>query len=386
MQATIAQLRRLVLGRQGLASKKPFGTGLTGTRNAIEHLGYVQIDTLAVVARAHHHVLWNRVPGYETAHLNALTRKRQIFEYWFHAASYLPMRDYRFALPRMNAIRSGEHRYLADTDTRLMDEIMARVRAEGPLRIRDIETGTKSQNGSWWNWGPGRRALDKLFMQGDLMISERNGMEKVYDLAERCLPEWVDLSEPTLNEYAQFLFDTMRRAHGVFTLKQLLHLKTGKPIREAMRQIVDAHVAAGVIEPLDCLDGVTAYVDVEALESVSRVPRRAQILSPFDNAVIHRDRLSALFDFEYRLECYVPAPKRVFGYFSLPILYGGDFVGRADCKAHRAEGRFEVLSLHFEAGVKDIEKFLPALRDELQSFAAFNGCERLDLSRIAEQP
>lgn len=365
------------MSRQGLVAPSPFDTGVSGTRRAIEHLGYVQIDTLSVVERAHHHVLWSRVPGYEPSHLNRLIGERHIFEYWFHAASYLPMRDYRYALVHMASIRSGERPYFSNVDKHLMHEILARVKTEGELRVRDIDAG-KPRQGSWWDWGPGRRALDKLFMQGDLMVCGRDGMEKVYDLAERCLPEGIDLSLPTLSDYAAWLFDTTRRAHGVFTWKQLLHLKTGKPLREAMRQVLDAHIEAGTVRALDNADGPIVYVDTDALEQAPTVDGEVKVLSPFDNAVIHRDRLSALFGFDYRIECYVAAPKRVFGYFCLPILYGDRFVGRVDCKAHRAERRLEVLSLHLEAGPLAREPFFPALRDALQRFADFNQCPKLD--------
>lgn len=372
-----SKLRRLALSRQGLASQQPFGTGLAGTRSAIEYLGYVQIDTLAVVERAHHHVLWNRVPGYDPAYLNRLISEQRIFEYWYHAASYLPMRDYRYALPQMTSIRNGESRYYKNVDKRLMREILARVSAEGPLRVRDLDTGNKGK-GSWWNWGPGRRALDKLFMQGDLMVCGRNGMEKVYDLAERCLPEGIDLSMPTLSEYAAYLFDTTLRAHGVFTWKQLLHLKTGKPLRDAMRKVLDERIEAGEVRALGTSGTPTVYVDAKALERVPAIDGTLKVLSPFDNAVIHRDRLSSLFGFDYRIECYVSAPKRVFGYFCLPILYGDHFVGRIDCKAHRADQRFEVLSLHLETDRLDRDRFFPALNDELQRFADFNQCPLLD--------
>jgi hypothetical protein len=372
-----SSLRRLALSRQGLASRRQFGAGLSGTRRAIEHLGYVQIDTLSVVERAHHHVLWNRVPGYDPTHLNQLISEQHIFEYWYHAASYLPMRDFRYALPQMASIRNGENRYFTNVDKRLMKEILARVSAEGPLRVRDIDKGSKGK-GSWWNWGPGRRALDKLFMQGDLMVCGRNGMEKVYDLAERCLPEGIDLSAPTLDEYAAWLFDTTLRAHGVFTWKQLLHLKTGKPLRDAMREILDARIDSGVVRALGSADAPTAYVDINALEQAPKIDGTLKVLSPFDNVVIHRDRLSSLFKFDYRIECYVAASKRVFGYFCLPILYGDKFVGRIDCKAHRADQRFEVLSLNLEEGPLDQNHFFAALRDELQRFADFNKCPRLD--------
>ena len=370
------------MAKQGLGTKQLFGTALLGTRCAIEHLGYVQIDTLSVVERAHHHILWSRVPGYDPLHLNELIRQRHIFEHWFHAASYLPMRDYRYALPFMTSIRKGENRYFTNVDEHLMNEIMARVRAEGFLRVRDFDTGS-SEKGNWWNRGPGRRALDKLFMQGDLMVCERNGMEKVYDLAERCLPAGIDLRMPTLSEYAIYLFDTTLRAHCVVTWKQLLHLKTGKPLREAMRTVLDERIDTGLVSVMDYSDTQTAYVDIKALEQIPEIDTRAvKVLSPFDNAVIHRERLSKLFNFDYRIECYVAATKRVYGYFCLPILYGEKFVGRIDCKAIRADQRFKVLSLNLEDGKLDRDHFFPALMNELQQLADFNKCPRLDASVI----
>jgi len=377
-----SQSRRLALSTQGLASQQLFGADLSGTRSAIEHLGYVQIDTLSIVERAHHHVLWNRVPDYDPLHLNQLIREQHIFEYWYHAASYLPMRDYRYALPRMISIRNGENRYYTNVDKHLMNEILARVSAEGALRVRDFDKGNKG-NGKWWNCRPGRRALDKLFMQGDLMVCERNGIEKIYDLAERCLPTGIDLRVPTLNEYAAYLFDTTLRAHGVITWKQLLHLKTGKPMRDAMRAVLDERIEAKLVSTLDNADVPTAYVDIKALEQAPTMDDGAvKVLSPFDNVVIHRDRLSTLFGFDYRIECYVPASKRVFGYFCLPILYGDKFVGRIDCKAHRASQRFEILSLNLEDGRLDRDQFFPALNDELQRLADFNKCPLLDASVI----
>jgi len=155
------QLKRLALSKQGLLSQQPFGAGLSGTRSAIEHLGYVQIDTLSVVERAHHHVLWSRVPGYNPTHLNQLINEQHIFEYWYHAAAYLPMSDYRYALPLMNSIRDGENRYYSDVDEHLMNEILARVNAEGALRLRDLDKGNK-RSGKWWDSGPNRRALGGL--------------------------------------------------------------------------------------------------------------------------------------------------------------------------------------------------------------------------------
>ncbi|MDV2439593.1 crosslink repair DNA glycosylase YcaQ family protein [Acinetobacter gerneri] len=367
-------LRRITLKNQGLNQNSLFSAGLTGTQQAIEQLGYVQIDTISVIERAHHHILWNRVPDYQLEHLNTLVAKQQIFEYWFHAAAYLPMRDYRFALPQMHAVRDQEFRYFKNGDTKLMQEIVARMRSDGKLRLRDIDPEHKISKGQWWNSGAGRRSLQQLFMQGKIMICERNGMEKTYDLTENCLPNQINLSIPNLQEYAEYLFETTRRAHGVFTWKQLIHLKTGKKIRDAMQATLNANLDAKNIEVIKLENGQILYVDPELFNEQSPTQPALKLLSPFDNLVIHRERLSHLFDFDYRIECYVPKDKRIFGYFCLPILYKEQIVGLIDCKAHRAQQTLEVVSLHIQNTEIDREQFLLELKSELLSFAKFNAC------------
>ncbi|MDR0070949.1 crosslink repair DNA glycosylase YcaQ family protein [Acinetobacter sp. 11520] len=372
-----SSLKQLTLFNQGLGKTSRFAKGMDGTLQAIEHLGYVQIDTISVVERAHHHILWNRVPDYELSHLNSLVGERQIFEYWYHAASYLPMKDYRYALPSMMSVRNGESRYFNRGDQHLMNEILARVRAEGKIRLRDIDKNNKKSLGNWRNTGPGRRAFEQLYMQGDLMICERNGMEKVFDLTERCLPENIDLSMPTLYEYAQYLFNNTLRAHGAFTWKQLVHLKKND-LKEVMRIVLKEQVDAGVVSAVKLADGQTLYVNVAAIEQKVETDFGLKILSPFDNSLIHRDRLASLFEFDYRIECYVPVAKRVYGYFCLPILYQDELVGRVDCKAHRSIKELEVISLHLEKTVKNKELFFFELEQELKRFAAFNQCSTIN--------
>ncbi|MEN8280191.1 winged helix-turn-helix domain-containing protein [Acinetobacter gerneri] len=367
-------LRRITLKNQGLNQNSLFSAGLTGTQQAIEQLGYVQIDTISVIERAHHHILWNRVPDYQLENLNTLVAKQQIFEYWFHAAAYLPMRDYRFALPQMHAVRDQEFRYFKNGDAKLMQEILARMRSDGKLRLRDIDPEHKISKGQWWNSGAGRRSLQQLFMRGEIMICERNGMEKTYDLAENCLPNQINLSIPNLQEYAEYLFETTRRAHGVFTWKQLIHLKTGKQIRDAMQAILNANLDAKNIEAIKLENGQILYVDPELFNEQSPAQPALKLLSPFDNLVIHRERLSHLFNFDYRIECYVPKDKRIFGYFCLPILYKEQIIGLIDCKAHRAQQTLEVVSLHIQNTEIDREQFLLELKNELLNFAKFNAC------------
>ena len=369
-------LQQLALSQQGLGAQSAFGSGLDGTLRAIEHLGYVQIDTLSVIERAHHHVLWSRVPGYAPEHLNQLCTQGQIFEYWFHAAAYLPMRDYRFALPRMQTFQRGESPYFKSVEPKLMAEILARVRGEGELRSRDLKDRNQ---GAWWNQGPGRRALDKLFMQGDVMIRERKGMEKIYVLPEQLLPADTDLSEPSVQEMAAHLLEQALRAHGVVTWTQLVHLRTGKALRAAVRELLDAQVAAGHLISLTDSAQPDTYLQPSALAPSShRKPAdKVQLLSPFDNAVIHRDRLQQLFGFNYRLESYTPAAKRIYGYFCLPILWRGRFAGRVDCKANRTSKRLDVLSLHLETGIAANARFTEKLNQALHELALFCGCNQV---------
>lgn len=365
------------LAHQGLVHEPAFDAGLAGTLQAIEHLGYVQIDTLSVVERAHHHVLWSRVPDYDLTHLNQLTSTGQIFEYWFHAASYLPMRDYRFTLARMETFRRGESSYLKNVDARLMAEILARAKGEGILRTRDLKENRQGQ-GVWWNHGPGRRALDKLFMQGDLMIRERKGMEKIYVPPEQLLPKGIDLTPPSADEMAQYLLENAMRAHGVFTWGQLMHLRSSPPLRNAMRELLQHRLEQGELMRLPPEHPDTYIVSASQQATLAGASStKVQLLSPFDNAVIHRERLQQLFDFHYRLECYVPAAKRVYGYFCLPVLWQGRFVGRIDCKAVRAQQRFMVLSQHLDPKLAAHKRFQSGLRQALDELAVFCGCQPL---------
>ncbi|MDH3376094.1 MAG: winged helix DNA-binding domain-containing protein [Gammaproteobacteria bacterium] len=369
--STIGKLRRIALNQQGLLKTDKFGRGKQATLRAIEHIGYVQIDTISVVERAHHHVLWSRVSNYQPKFLDQLVKERKLFEYWFHAASWLPMRDFRFALPRM-AKMNGERDWFKNRDSKLNRPILARVREEGPLRARDFEDTRKGKK-QWWDWKPAKQALEQLFMQGELMVRGREGFQKVYDLPERVLPDWVDTREPGMDEYAGHLVDTTLRAHGFATLKSISYLRKGRLLRDAIREQLQVRIDAGSITTVPLKNNSLGYVVAELFES--RAPRSSaivRILSPFDNAVIQRERGRDIFDFDYQIECYVPEAKRQFGYFCLPILYRDRFVGRIDCKAHRSEKRLDIKSVVIEHQVDD--EFADALCHSIQSFALFNGC------------
>lgn len=374
------KLRRTSLHHQGLLKARPFGKGLQATRRAIEHLGYVQIDTLSVVERAHHHTLWSRIPDYHPEHLSALVEDRRVFEYWFHAASYLPMTDYRFVLPQMSAIKRGEVGHFANTEKKYLKQVLTRIRSEGPLRARDFKSAS-TRNSTWWDWKPAKRALEKLFMQGDLMISGRDGMQKIYDLTERVLPTDVDTREPSLQEFAEYLVRVTLQAHGVTTIKQLTHLRSAAGLRQAIENQLQHQVEQGALITQQVDGSPVMYLSQTSLDACIRRPTgNIRILSPFDNAIIHRDRVQYLFDFNYSLECYVPKEKRQFGYFSLPILYQDNLVGRMDCKAHRRTGLLELINLHLETKNINLDEFVPQLAQAIRRFAQFNGCHDVCVS------
>jgi uncharacterized protein YcaQ len=377
------RLRRIALDAQGLLRNAPFGRGRSGAQKAIEHLGYVQIDTISVVERAHHHTLWARVPNYRQVHLEQLVRAGKVFEYWAHAAAYLPMRDYRFALPRMHDYASGQARWVRSRDKKLMSAVLRRIEQEGPLRARDFET-PKGHKGGWWAWKPAKRALEQLFMEGRLMIAGREGFEKIYDVPERVLTDDIDTTMPSPDEQAAHLVDSTIRAFGFAQSKECVYHRRGHEIRKDVNRVLRARVDAGALVELRCKEGDgTYFASPEVLErSAPRTQSRVSLLCPFDNVLIQRDRGKRIHDFDYQLECYVEAHKRRYGYFCLPILYRDEFIGRMDCKADRKDRVFIVQALHFEEGLRDLEAVLEPLSETVSDYATFNGCDRIRVVRV----
>lgn len=371
-----SQARRLALQAQGLWTEAaPFGQGLDGTLRALEQLGYVQIDTISVVQRAHHHVLWSRVPDYQPELLDELLARKQAFEYWSHAAAYLPMRDYRFSLVRKAALQAGEKHWF-EQRPELMDTVLARIREEGPLRARDFEAGPDHQHQHWFAWKPAKRALYRLYMEGVLMVPERQGFQKVYELTERVLPPEVDARVPSEAEMAEHLIEGCLRAHGLATVKQMGYQRR-KEVKRGIPRVVKNWLRGGKLAELG-VEGLTDpyFCFPNALEALPEAhpPGSLRLLSPFDNAVIQRERLRQLFDVDYQIECYTPAAKRQYGYFSLPMLWGAQFVGRLDAKADRKQQRLWINGLWLEPGVSPSEQLVHALAAELDRLTVFSQC------------
>ncbi len=375
---SIDQARKLVLLSQKLPPTKQAGRATAATLSAIEHLGYIQIDTISVIQRAHHHTLWNRNPRYKASQLDQLLADKQVFEYWSHAAAYLPFRDYRFSLPRKHAFASGTQRHWYERDERMLQLVLKRIATEGPLMAKDFEHNGKRIG--YWKTKPAKRALEYLFMQGELMVPRRVNFHKVYDLTERVLPDGTDTTVPDAGEYARFLITRYLRANGLGQAAEIACLLKGtKPLVSAT---LEEMVAAGELLQVWVADTLY-YVLPDSLELLSKplARNKLKILSPFDNLVIQRQRLKTLFGFDYLIECYVPKSKRRYGYFSLPILWEGKLVARMDCKAERNESLLHIQHLALEPTVLKTDALFLALRKELESFLQFNNCNKLRLHR-----
>lgn len=337
----LARARRLWLRAQRLDEAAPFGRGAAATQAAVEHLGYVQIDTINVIERCHHHILFTRIPDYRRAHLHqAQDVDRTVFEYWTHALSYVPTRDFRFFLRAMK--RDWESRgWFGSVQPNDMRKVLRLIRNDGPLTIRDIDDDElRDKDHPWASRKPSKRALQLAFFKGVLTVSARAGMVKTYDLTTRHFG-WDRLPKaPAEREVTVYLLDRALRAQGIVSLDSICHLDA--PRKPAIRKLIEARVRRGALVPvaLENAGKQEHWAAPAVLEAVlPPLSGGVHILSPFDPLVIQRKRLQLFFGYEHRFEAYLPKEKRVFGYFGLPVLLGDEIVAVVDLKTDREKGK-----------------------------------------------
>lgn len=329
---------------------------------AIRRMALLQIDTISVVARSPYFVLWSRLGNYEPAWLDQLLVDRQVFEYWAHEACFIPIEDFNLLRHRMLDPQSMGWKF----SVRWMQEhaaeiarITGHIRDNGPVRSADFVRQGERKGTGWWDWKPEKRHLEVLFTAGELMVAQRRNFARVYDLRERVLPEWDDAKYLPPADVAQAeMVRRTCRALGIVRVQWVRdYYRLG---RGRLDPIVHAMADAGELVPVE-VEGWpdTAFVHHELAPSLALASAGGQrsavttLLSPFDPVVWDRKRALQLWDFDYRIECYTPAHKRLHGYFVLPILSRGRLVGRLDAKAHRKAGVFEVKALYLEPGVRD---------------------------------
>lgn len=392
------EARGLMLAAQGLLHTPSREAALDDVRALIDRLGAVQIDTISVVERSQYLVLWSRLGAYDAALLDAVLHPhRDTFEYWGHAASILPMSDYRYYRPKM--LRYLEHIYSQDAEwmqqnPEVVAQTLEMIRERGPMASADFERPADGRRATAWDWhGPkdSRRALAVLWTTGDLMVhSRRSGGQKVYDVRERVLREAfgkkvpTDDKLPTPEERLRHFARRTVSALGVVTPSWLwdyfrLSLPDGaaKNKRTAGAALLDELVRSRLVVPAT-VEGLAepAYIATERLADLERLregdtPDRTTLLSPFDSLIWHRPRSEALFDYEVCFEAYVVPEKRRYGYYCLAILHNGKLVGRLDAKAQRTEGTLAVRALYLEPGVVPDDALLDGLTNSLRDLARF---------------
>jgi uncharacterized protein len=327
---------RIWLRAQRLDTPAPFGEGAQAVAEAVSHLGYVQIDTINVIERSHHHILYTRIPAYRRADLRqAQSADKSVFEYWTHALSYVPSKDFRYFLPSMKLHKREGHKWFKSVSPKDTRKVMRLLR-QGALTIRDIEDDVLTEKEHLWaSRKPSKRALQLAFYVGAVTISERNGMLKTYQLTARHFG-WDRPPKPaTSAEATAYLLDRGLRAQGVVSLDSICHLDA--PSKPAVRRLIERKVRRNELVPV-ALEGagkVEHWAAPETLESKGEGSALVHILSPFDPLIIQRKRTHLFFDYEHRFEAYVPKEKRLFGYFSLPVLVGDDIVAALDLKTDR---------------------------------------------------
>lgn len=320
------------------------------------------------------------MPDYKPEWLEELQADGRIFEFFTADSGYQPMREFRFSLPVKEAF-AANRKPLSPAEINLMSKVLDRIAREGPLMVKDFENDRQKASSGWWDWRPSKVALERLFLDGRLMTTRTRDFQKIYDLPGNLIPDDIDVTMPSPEEFARHVILRVLRSMGISYAKEM-----------AWRaRFVKGHVIRQELEKL-VAEGVICTVKIEGLKSGPlymlpayrnkkiELSNDAFILSPFDNLNVFRHRLRDFFDFDYQIECFVPEPKRKYGYFSLPVLIGDTFVARMDSKADRKSKTFLIHNLHFEP-VKLTRPMAAKLIDAIHTFAEFNQCRDIMLKK-----
>lgn len=365
--------RRIWLRAQRLDRHAPFGDGPAATRAVVEHLGYVQIDTINVVERCHHHILYARIPGYRREHLRqAQTVDKTVFEYWTHALSYLPTADMRFYVGAMKRHWQRRSVWFAAVKPGDLRKVLRRIRTQGALTIRDIDDDVLvEKDHAWASRKPSKRALQLGFYQGLLTVSERTGMLKTYELMNRHFG-WDRLPRAAPEpEILNYLLDRALRSQGVVSLDSVCYLDPRR--KPAMRRLIETRMRRNKLLPV-ALEGagkLQHWLRPEALDAPADAAEgMVHILSPFDPLISQRKRLHLFFEYEHRFEAYVPKEKRRFGYFALPVPVEDEIVALVDLKTDRERQKL-LLQQWTWLGTRSRRAHKARIEDALHRFERF---------------
>jgi uncharacterized protein YcaQ len=348
-----------------------------------------------MVRRSQYLVLWSRLGTYDPADFDALASAadRRLFEGWQHAATIIPLTEYRYQMVHQRNLREHPtnwyNRWLNETVQKdFVPQVLERVRREGALKVSDFESDGHT-GGTWWNWRPAKVALEFLYAFGELMAADRVKFQRVYDLTERVLPKWVDTTEPTVEERDRFWVERGAKALGVCLPRHAGDYTWMKVSRS--RPIVESLLADGILLPVkgQLADGKTADLIIhrdnlpllqQAADGELKADRTT-FLSPFDSLWWASRRDEQLWGFHQSLEAYLPAPKRVYGYFCMPVLHKDRLVGRFDPKLERKDGLLRLKALYLEPGVKPDEELVRDATVAMRDFMTFHQAKELVIER-----
>lgn len=382
------QARRIFLERQGLSLPPSRSLDKAGLLDLIDKLGFVQIDSIATVDRAHHMILFSRSQTYKREHLQQLLEKdRELFEHWTHDASVIPSAFYRYWKHRFHRREAviGERwrKWQGENFDRAFEETYQRIVEAGPIMAREMKVDDH-KSGGWWNWHPNKTALEYYWHTGKLAIAGRVNFQKIYDLAERVLPHHHYEPEVGHDEFVDWACRGALQRLGFATHGEIAAFWALVTPQEA-KEWVDAHrdeLVEVVVESANGSKPRAAYAFAgfpEHLGDIPEPPARVRVLSPFDPLLRDRNRAERLFNFSYRIEIFVPEPKRQYGYYVFPLIEGNRMIGRIDMKADRKAGRLDVQRLWLEPGIRASSGRLEKIEAELARIARFAGVERVAL-------
>lgn len=382
-------VRGLMIAAQGLQDRPQLRATKKAVRSIIRQMYLLQIDTINVIARSPYLVLWSRLGDYNPRWLEDLLAEGALFEYWSHAACFLPIEEYPLYRHLHGSWLGGRAHKWLDEHPVIAETVLNHVRANGETRSSDFER-TDGQKTNWFNWKDEKIALEYLFYAGELMVRKRHNFQRIYDLRERVFGDYDKLADISLADaHDQFVLNTI----------QALGVTKAEWIADYFRlNKTDARAALSRLEKQDRVMTVEVegwktpgYIHPEHRKRVEaaakgRIPHsKTTFLSPFDPLVWDRKRALDLFNFDYKIEVYTPAPRRKYGYFTLPILYNNALIGRLDPKSHRKEGIFEVKALHLEPGVVVDDALVAEVKSALQACAAWHKTPQV-IVRFATEP
>jgi uncharacterized protein YcaQ len=383
---SIGAARALHLHAQGMLQPRRRKATKDDVLAAIRRMGMLQIDTINVVARSPYLVLWSRLGDYQPEWLDQHLAAGSLFEYWAHEACFLPIEDYGLYRHRMLDPAAMGWKY---SETWMRERaaevagVLEHIRANGPARSSDFER-TDGKAGGWWAWKPEKRSLEVLFTAGALMIARRHNFQRVYDLAERVHPGWDDSQLPPLPGVRREFVLRAVRSLGLAKASWIPdYHRTRRPHPDPADMARQGRLLRASVQGWDEPVYIHPEHEQAALQAARGElgPTLTALLSPFDPIVWDRRRALELFGFDYRLECYTPAEKRRYGYFTLPILRRGALAGRIDAKAHRHAGVFEVKSVILEPGARASDRFTRDIAAAIARCARWHGCGQVRVAR-----